>query len=257
MEKVITECGNCHITFPSLELAILHINSNHSKPEACGKCKTTKIFTIEIKGNCNTCPQYNPYVPMTNTGEDPLWGIPLKDDDFLFKNSDTYDPSPSWPTPDCFPYKRENADNNPMVRLPDFQTFSRPSTSRDWENPGRINENNIQAHSNPGYSWVGGNDLPTTPPRTERHVRHPPLPTLPLPPTPYFKIQCELCPKSYTNPNSLREHVKAIHTNTPKLCQLCGMSYKYSSNLSRHTKLRHPVEHERYKWKRGKDTQTK
>ena len=267
MEKVTTECGNCHITFPSLELAILHINYNHSTPEACGNCRTKKVLTINIKENCNTCPENHQYVPMINSrGKDPLWGITLRDDDFLFKNGDIFEPPPPLFTPDHLPYNWGNNHNNPMVRLPDITTFTGPSTARFWENPDRNNQN-IPAQSNPEYAWDGANmpstsrswteqcarqpPLPTLPlPPTPTH-RQPPLPTLPLPPTPtHFRVQCEFCPKFYINPKTLREHVRAVHQNSPQICQYCGIGYKYASNLSRHKKLRHPEEHELYKWKR-------
>ena len=213
MEKIRTECGKCHIVFPSIELTVLHLNQVHGKRgrDAEWGSRTTLIMDIKEEGWPDPTPSQ--YMPMINTMDagtppvtDPLWGMVLQDDDFMFG--------------DC---------------------SSLPA----------ITNGQATVQHNPNYAATAGPShcppLPTLPLPTL------PCPTAALatgcapstsgassamPGVP--RIRCTYCPKHYSSIYGLREHVKGAHQNFTITCQLCGRMYKYGSGYSRHKREHHP-----------------
>ena len=52
------------------------------------------------------------------------------------------------------------------------------------------------------------------------------------------EIKCSICPKNFTNIQTLNVHVQIVHDNNVKSCNLCD--YKSNSNLPRHMQKMHP-----------------
>jgi hypothetical protein len=195
MEKVITECGKCHITFPSMELATLHLIQQHSKIEACTGCRTAKILTINLREGCNRCPAGHQYETMINISKelgktpvvDPLWNITLNDNDFMFRT-----PVPQPPAASIYsirtPVPQPPAASNYSMYGPIVQTNPGYFFTPDW----------AQHRVKCSYCYQGYSNLSSL----KEHVKavHQ-----------NFHISCPLCGRSFRYQSGFSRHKKQKH----------------------------------------------